>query len=389
MNRIAAILLFFIISQPEIWAQTDVYVVPQIDYGIPLNSHYGINDGLKTRINSYQTLFGLSGRVLFADKLGLEIGIAQNHQSWALRDNGFTSRNKGYEIFTNNNFNYYSYFFATQFNKHFDEHTALYFSLGYAINNVGKDSLNNHKLFVKNNETIDVNAKYNMQTQSLYAEFGVENHVNDNKDLFIFSLKFSYGMDNILTGSYVVSKDGNELNNSVFVSKGSYIGISMKYNFRVFHKDKRVRNDSIPKQHHAHLELEVKKTDNKKRNEVPKIVAGRDVKVRSVIKVSDSVVTIRVYDAGAVDGDLVSLYFNESTIIENYELTKTPFVTTVTLTEGKNIFVLHALNLGSIPPNTAGILIVEGSKIHKLNLESTLKSSGTIEIGYYPNGKPK
>ena len=54
--------------------------------------------------------------------------------------------------------------------------------------------------------------------------------------------------------------------------------------------------------------------------------------------------------------------------------------------EGVNTFVLHALNLGKISPNTAAILVIDGDKEYRLTLQSTLDKSGTLKIKYQ---KPK
>ena len=94
--------------------------------------------------------------------------------------------------------------------------------------------------------------------------------------------------------------------------------------------------------------------------------------------------TVRVWDNQKVDGDRISLNLNGKWVLENYTLAKKPHVFQIELNEGKNIFVLHALNLGEIHPNTAAIVIVDGIKENSLLLESTLESSGTIELTYQP-----
>lgn len=84
---------------------------------------------------------------------------------------------------------------------------------------------------------------------------------------------------------------------------------------------------------------------------------------------------------------MVSIYINGELFKENIEVTKLKQEFVVELQEGSNYIVMEAVNLGTVPPNTAGISIVEQGKKAKLTtLISDLKKSGALEIIYQPEG---
>jgi hypothetical protein len=135
-------------------------------------------------------------------------------------------------------------------------------------------------------------------------------------------------------------------------------------------------------------EKEVVKTDIKKHHKKlfgKHRVNGRKFIVQEAVTVASSSIKIMVWDKNRADGDQVSLYLNGELVVENFTVTKTKKEIILNLDPGKNIIVMHALNLGLIPPNTAALSINDGSKRAKLlTLVSTLKKSGALEVFYDP-----
>jgi hypothetical protein len=114
-------------------------------------------------------------------------------------------------------------------------------------------------------------------------------------------------------------------------------------------------------------------------------IHGRKFIIQESLTVSNASVKLMVWDKNKADGDEVSLYLNGELIIEKFIVSKTKKEIIIDLEPGKNIIVMHALNLGSIPPNTAALSINDGSKRAKLiTLVSTLKKSGALEVFYDP-----
>lgn len=136
---------------------------------------------------------------------------------------------------------------------------------------------------------------------------------------------------------------------------------------------------------------EVVKTDIKKHHKKlfgKHRVNGRKFIIQESVTVANASIKIMVWDKNRSDGDQVSLYLNGELVVENFTVTKKKKEITLNLDPGKNIIVMHALNLGTIPPNTAALSINDGSKRAKLlTLVSTLKKSGALEVFYDPIAK--
>jgi hypothetical protein len=78
------------------------------------------------------------------------------------------------------------------------------------------------------------------------------------------------------------------------------------------------------------------------------------------------------------------LYLNEELVLEKYTVSKTKKEIILNLKPGKNILVMHALNLGRVPPNTAALKINDGTINKNVTLISDLKNSGALELIYNP-----
>lgn len=90
---------------------------------------------------------------------------------------------------------------------------------------------------------------------------------------------------------------------------------------------------------------------------------------------------LEISDNQEVDGDIVSINFNGTWVIENYPLKKEPIKIPILLNaEGKNFLLLHAENQGTVPPNTIAIRYLLNGKSKKVILNSSDRESEMIEI---------
>lgn len=105
---------------------------------------------------------------------------------------------------------------------------------------------------------------------------------------------------------------------------------------------------------------------------------GRNVEVERVLEVKSRTVRIRVWDSGTVDGDICTLFLNGKIILKNYRTVRSKHETIVQLEKPTNFLILHAINLGKIPPNTISISVDDGVKEQVVILSSNLKTSGAI-----------
>ncbi len=106
----------------------------------------------------------------------------------------------------------------------------------------------------------------------------------------------------------------------------------------------------------------------------------RDVDVERVLEVKSKTVRIRVWDNGTVDGDVLSLFLNGEQIVKNYRVTRQKHETIVKLDKPTNFIILHALNVGSISPNTVAVSVDDGFQEQVVIISSNLDKSGAIMI---------
>jgi hypothetical protein len=97
-------------------------------------------------------------------------------------------------------------------------------------------------------------------------------------------------------------------------------------------------------------------------------------------------ITLNVYDNGVVDGDTVSIYYNGKLIASRQRISATPITLQVELDENAPIheITLFAENLGSIPPNTALVVVLAGGKRYELHSSSSLTENAVLYLEYKP-----
>lgn len=110
-------------------------------------------------------------------------------------------------------------------------------------------------------------------------------------------------------------------------------------------------------------------------------IAERKVKVKQQVIVTSKKITIKIWDHQQEDGDIVSLRINGEYIAQKKELSRKPYLIEVPLLQKNNVLTLDAINLGSIPPNTAAIEIIsDGKKLKEIILQSDMNTSEAIDI---------
>ncbi len=103
--------------------------------------------------------------------------------------------------------------------------------------------------------------------------------------------------------------------------------------------------------------------------------------VREITVDHDSL-SVTLYDNGIVDGDSITLIYNDKIITTHQLLSEKPLTFFIKIAPGnsRNELVMYAENLGSIPPNTALMVIYDGKKRYELNISSSEKSNGVVSF---------
>jgi hypothetical protein len=114
----------------------------------------------------------------------------------------------------------------------------------------------------------------------------------------------------------------------------------------------------------------------------PAKIEQRSKKLVQLIEVDDASFKVELYDNGQVDGDTVSLYFNNRLMVSRKRLSTTPITLEIKLDRDKldNELVMYAENMGSIPPNTALMVVTVRDKRYELNITSTEEANGTVRF---------
>ena len=115
------------------------------------------------------------------------------------------------------------------------------------------------------------------------------------------------------------------------------------------------------------------------------------VVAQELIVESDSI-KVDFYDNGEVDGDSISVFFNDKLIAFNRVLStrSVHFDIPLDTTKEMNEITMFADNLGSIPPNTALMIVNDGKKRYELRLTSNLEKNATIKLRKKkPGNNPK
>jgi hypothetical protein len=117
---------------------------------------------------------------------------------------------------------------------------------------------------------------------------------------------------------------------------------------------------------------------------LPKEVALRKTEIINTIKTRAKQIVISIYDNGTVDGDTVSVFHNGKIILAHQRLSGKPVEVTidVSLLNPKHEIILFAENLGSMPPNTALLIIQAGPKRYELRSAADLTKNASVVFEY-------
>ncbi len=108
---------------------------------------------------------------------------------------------------------------------------------------------------------------------------------------------------------------------------------------------------------------------------------GRKISYTKELEFDSEDITVKIWDHGRQDGDIVSIYLNGISVVSKYYLTYSKKEFNVKLDPSKsNALFLYAHNLGDSPPNTVSVEITDGTKSENMILNSDLQSCEAVLI---------
>lgn len=118
----------------------------------------------------------------------------------------------------------------------------------------------------------------------------------------------------------------------------------------------------------------------------------RESAFKEVPEVAVDTGTIRLdfYDNGIVDGDSITVLVNKQVVLSHQKLTVKPITSyiKVDLHNRYQEIEMVAENIGSIPPNTALLIVTSGEKRYRLFLSSTETKSAKVRFVYEKQAAP-
>lgn len=133
-------------------------------------------------------------------------------------------------------------------------------------------------------------------------------------------------------------------------------------------------------------EVIVKPIEEPKRN-IPKVLIERENKIAKIIQAEGDEIVIELFDNGQIDNDTITVYHNKQAIAVKKRLCHQPITFRIKVDPNKqrNEFIMVAENLGSIPPNTALMVVTIGKQRHEVTITSTEQKNAVVIIDCKPS----
>lgn len=117
-----------------------------------------------------------------------------------------------------------------------------------------------------------------------------------------------------------------------------------------------------------------------------KVLSRKNKEMRR-LTVNVDKINLKVYDNGVIDNDTVSIYYNGRLLVNRQKLSEKPINIDLTLdrSASEHTITMFAENLGSIPPNTALVVVTAGKKRYELFSSASLEENAVLIFDYNPD----
>ena len=135
---------------------------------------------------------------------------------------------------------------------------------------------------------------------------------------------------------------------------------------------------------------EAEKNKKNKLKVLPWVLVGRENKLVKKIITSSSKISIDLYDNGTIDNDTIMVFDNTDLIVDKKRLSYKAIHLDFEFSELNNVHevIIVAHNMGTVPPNTALLVLKDGSKRQEYFITSTDKMNAKLLIEYVPTSTP-
>lgn len=107
----------------------------------------------------------------------------------------------------------------------------------------------------------------------------------------------------------------------------------------------------------------------------------REIIIQKEFDVAAEALEVSFYDDLLIDGDIISVYFNNRVVLREYTLAREKKQLQLPLSRGNNTLIIHAHNVGSRPPNTIALELKQGNTLNeKFKLRSDMETSAAVKF---------
>ena len=135
---------------------------------------------------------------------------------------------------------------------------------------------------------------------------------------------------------------------------------------------------------------EIEKIKKNKLKVLPWVLVGRENKLVKTITTNNTKISFDLYDNGTIDNDTIMIFDNYDLIVDKKRLSYKAIHVEFEFSESNNehevIIVAH--NMGTVPPNTALLVLKDGNKRQEYFITSTDKMNAKLLIQYIPTSTP-
>jgi len=113
---------------------------------------------------------------------------------------------------------------------------------------------------------------------------------------------------------------------------------------------------------------------------LPWVLLGRENKLFKQVIVNSPSISIDLYDNGTIDNDTIMVFDNKILLLENKRLSykATHFDVNFNKDNNRHEIIIVAHNLGTVPPNTALMVVKDGTSRQEIYITSTLSVNAMI-----------